>query len=70
MPLDLSLWANISGRMDAGAPRGKESAAAFKKRLRSTALRTPKSDVRNMVAKIRAKAQEIYEADGKDIRSD
>lgn len=70
MPLDFSLWANIQKRVDASSPGGREPVAAFKKRLRRIALSTPRAQVRDMVAKIRDKAREIYEAGGKDIRSD
>ena len=70
MPLDFSLWQDVQRRMDASAPSGYESKEAFKKRLRRTALSTPKITVRNMVAKMRSKAKEIYDADGKDIASD
>ena len=56
--------------MDASAPSGYEFKEAFKKRLRRTALSTSKITVRNMVAKMRSKAKEIYDADGKDIASD
>lgn len=69
-PLDFSLWANIGARMDASAPKGKESILAFKKRLRRTALRTPKAAVRKMVAAIKGKAKAIFEAKGGDIGSD
>ena len=70
MPLDFSLWANISKRMDASAPSGRETADDFKKRLRRVALSTPRASVADMVGKIRGKATEIWAAKGKDIRSD
>ena len=70
MPLDFALWANINARMDACAPRGKETVAAFKLRLRRVALSTPRAAVRGMIDRMRAKAQEIYDADGGDIRTD
>ena len=56
--------------MDASAPSGYESKEAFKKRLRRTALSTSKITVGNMVARMRGKAKEIYDADGGDIASD
>ena len=70
MPLDFSLWANINNRMSACSPKGKETVASFKARLRRVAFGTPQAAVRDMVAKIRAKAREIYEAAGKDMSSD
>ena len=70
MPLDFSLWQDVERRMDASAPSGYESKEAFKKRLRRTALSTPKITVRNMVATMRGKAKDIYDADGGDIASD
>ena len=41
MPWDFSLCVDIGKRALAGAPVGKESATAFKARLRRVALRTP-----------------------------
>ena len=69
-PLDFSLWANVSKRMQDAAPKGRESVGAWKKRLRRTALRTPKAEIRKMVARIRSKAKEIYDNKGGDIASD
>lgn len=69
-PLDFSLWDNVNRRMDASAPAGRESVAAFKKRLRLTALRTPPAVVRKMVEAMKKKAQMIWEAGGGDIRKD
>ena len=69
-PLDFSLWDNINKRMDASAPKGKEGVSVFKKRLRPTALRTPRSVVHKMVTHIRKRAQDIYDADGHDIARD
>ena len=70
MPLDFSLWANIGLRMDGCAPRGRESVAAFKKRLRRVALETPAAEVRSAVEGMRKRAQQIWEADGKNIPRD
>ena len=70
MPLDFSLWRNIQLRMDESDPKGRETAMAFKKRLRKTAMATPRADVRKMVACIRSKAQEIFDAQGGSIASD
>ena len=40
---------HVNRAMEKSAPRGNESALAFKKRLRRTALRTPKALVKKMV---------------------
>ena len=69
-PLDFSLWDNIQERMFKRAPHGSETVAAFTKRLRLTALRTPRTAVRKMIENIRVKAQQIYEAKGGNISSD
>ena len=70
MPLDFSLWADVNRRMAESAPSGYESIMCFKQRLRRTALATSRATVMQMVDAIRKKAQEIYDADGGDIRSD
>lgn len=70
MPLDFSLWENIRVRMEKTDPAGNESALAFKKRLRLTALRTPKAVVRKMTDAMLTRAQAIYDADGGHIDCD
>ena len=70
MPLDFSLWRNTKLRIDKTDPKGRETAEAYKKRLRKTALATPRAAVRKMVASIRRKAKEIWDAKGGSISSD
>ena len=70
MPLDYFLWEDINRRMDKTAPRGNESAAAFKSRLRRTALSTSTTTVRAAVEGMRKRAKAIWEAKGKDIARD
>ena len=70
MPLDFSLWAHIAKRVRESAPRGRESVADFKLRLRREALRTPSSVVRSAVEAMRMRARKIAEAKGKDIDRD
>ena len=70
MPLDFSLWNDISSRMDKSAPGGRESAKAFKARLRRTALRTSTTTVRSAVEAMRSRADQIWKAKGKDIARD
>ena len=70
MPLDFSLCTDIKARMAAGAPKGRESIAAFKMRLRHTALTTPKATVRKAVAAMRGRASKICDAKGLNIARD
>ena len=70
MPLDFSLWEHIAERMQDGAPAGRESVSAFKRRLRRVAMTTPVSVVRAAVAAMRTRATMIWAADGKDIARD
>ena len=70
MPLDFSLWADISKRVEAGAPRGKETVDEFKKRLRRVALQTSGARVRSAVEAMRTRAAQIWEHAGKDIPRD
>ena len=48
-PLDYSLWADIERRMLSTKKRGKESQAAYAKRLRRVALKTDRATVRKAV---------------------
>ena len=70
MPLDFSLWADTSRRVEESAPADRESVDAFKKRLRLVALRTPSSTVRAAVEAMRKRAADIYAHKGKDIPRD
>jgi len=69
-PWDFTLWENIRVRMAKNAPEGKETVKAFKKRLRSTALRTPRSQVKASVASIRKRIAAVAAAKGGNISID
>ena len=69
-PLDYFLWADIQRRMDMTAPRGRETADAFKRRLRATAFATPRRSVRKAVAQMKDRAAAIYAAGGENIAWD
>ena len=53
-----------------GAPRVTESAASYKRRLRDTAMRIPKKIIRDAIARIKPKAEEVVAAGGGKIASD
>ena len=56
--------------MMANAPTGRETKAAYMKRLRLTALRTPSSVVLSMIKNMKFRAKKIWEADGGHIKDD
>ena len=68
-PLDYFVWSEVMRRMAEGTPRAKESAAAYKNRLRRTAMGIPKKSIVAAVARMKAKAAEVVAADGGKIRS-
>ena len=70
MPLDFSLWTNINERVRATAPSGRETVAAFSRRLKRIALRTPRATVLAAVGAMRTRADQIWAAGGKDIARD
>ena len=70
MPLDFSLWADISTRAAAAAPKGKETVKVFSQRLKRFALRTPRATVLAAVGAMKKRARQIWEAGGKDIARD
>ena len=55
---------------DKQAPRGRETLASFKKRLRRTALAFPTADVRKMAQAMWSRAKAIIDAKGNDIARD
>ena len=69
-PLDFSLWSAVQERVLAEAPRGRESAAAFKARLRRAALRLPAALVQKAVESIKARAAAVLQANGGNIARD
>ncbi len=69
-PWDFTLWKEVANRMDKSAPKGKESGKAFKKRLRLTALRLPKSVVGKAVADMKPRIAAVAAAKGDNIKKD
>ena len=69
-PLDYSIWEAITNRMLERAPKGRESVAAFKKRLRRTALNLPEAIVRKAIGAMPKRIQAVYEAKGQNIACD
>ena len=64
------MWANINERVRATARSGKETVAAFSRRLKRIALRTPQATVLAAVGAMRTRADQIWAAGGKDIARD
>ena len=69
-PWDFALWKNIDDRVQKNGPKGKETAKAFKKRLRLTALRTSRTVVGNAVRSMKGKIAAVAAAKGGNIKSD
>ena len=68
-PLDFCIWAEIEKRaLSQRAPR--ETAAAYRARLRTIAFGMPRSLVRKAVLAIKTRAQAIFDAGGKNIPRD
>ena len=69
-PLDYFLWSEVSRRMAEQKPQSTETEAAFKTRLRATAMGIPKSTIKAAVSKMKGKAAEVVAAEGGRIKSD
>ena len=69
-PLDFSLWEEVERRLASQAVPARESAAAFKARLRAAAKSIPQAVVENMLKAIKSRAQSIYENNGGHIARD
>ena len=69
-PLDFFLWSDIQGRLDASAPRGKESRDKFKERLRRTALATSPALIKKALESIKERVAAVHAAGGADIPRD
>jgi transposase len=69
-PLDFSLWHAIETRMDKNTPKKKETVEEYKKRLRRTALATPKHIVRKAVMNILPRALAVIKELGGNIPRD
>ena len=69
-PLDFSIWNEIERRMVENSPKKLETVAAYKRRLRTTALRLPDSFVSKTVRAMAGKLRQMQDAKGHHIRSD
>ena len=69
-PLDFSLWEEVQKRMLDRAPKNVETVAAYKKRLRLTALRLPSTIVTKAVEAMPGRMKDIVEAKGYSIKRD
>ena len=69
-PLDFSLWEEVKNRMASQPEPKRESAQAYKARLRKTAMSIPEPVVRKMVEDMKPRAQSVYENNGGHIPKD
>lgn len=69
-PCDFYLWNAVMERFLKEPKKGRETVASFKARLRKAALSLPRAEVLKAVAAIKARAQAIIDADGKNISMD
>ena len=69
-PCDYFLWSEVETRMAEGEPDEPESAAAYKARLRKTAMTIPARVIRQGVQAMKQKCQAVFEAGGGNIKSD
>ena len=69
-PLDFSLWNAIEARMVENAPEHVETVAAYKKRMRLTALRFSSEHVRKTVRAISKRMKAVVKAKGHNIKKD
>ena len=69
-PLDFSLWDEISQRVVDKAPGRVETVAEYKKRMRLTALRLPRSVVAKAVSSMPSRMAAVVEAKGSAVKKD
>ena len=69
-PLDYALWEEVEARVAAQPEPARESAKAFKARLRAAALSIPTGVVQNMLKSVKTRAQSIYDHEGGHIPRD
>jgi transposase len=69
-PLDYCLWAEIEKRVLANSPKTPETVAAYKRRLRLTALRLPAAFVRKAVEAMPKRIKAVIDAKGQNISCD
>ena len=69
-PVKFSLWEEVQKRMVERVPKKLEAVAAYKKRLRLTALRLPRAIVTKAIEAMPARMKDIIKAKGYSIRRD
>jgi hypothetical protein len=69
-PLDYGIWDAVQRQLDKQAVKGKETVAAFKARLRRTALRLPRATVEKVVLGMKKRLKAVVAAKGHDISVD
>ena len=69
-PCDFSLWEEVENRMAEQPQPRRETAAAFKARLRKTAMSIPEPVVRKMLEGMKGRAKSIFDNDGGHIPQD
>ena len=69
-PLDYSIWENISSRMMKKKIVGYEPRVAYAKRLRLTALRTPKKFIAKAMGDMKARIKMVIEKKGNAVPKD
>jgi hypothetical protein len=68
--MDYFLWSEVQRRMSRQKAPRKETVAAYKARLRRTAMRIPESIIRAAVLSIRKRATAVVKAECGDIPRD
>jgi hypothetical protein len=69
-PCDYALWDEVQRRMDGPKAPKNETADAFKRRLRRTALSIPEKVVRKMLSGMVSRMEAVYQNDGGHIPRD
>ena len=69
-PLDFALWDEIERRVLQNTPIGGETVAAYKKRLRLTALRLPETTVRKALSDMPVRIEQCIQEHGGNISKD
>ena len=70
MPLDYSIWEAVQTQMKKAKKTGNESVKQFKKRLRTTALRLPRTVVCKALANLKKRDVEVCNVTGGRIKFD
>ena len=69
-PLDYGLWDEVERRMTKQKIPSRESIAAYKKRLRRTAMAIPEKVIRRLLADMTVRTQMVFDEDGGHISKD